>query len=62
MPHFVILCRIERLEFLDEKELLQQLLQHYSICWATKDKLNLGNAQLMFLLHCRNANYCVNVP
>uniref|UniRef100_A0A3B4A1Q1 Leucine carboxyl methyltransferase 1 n=1 Tax=Periophthalmus magnuspinnatus TaxID=409849 RepID=A0A3B4A1Q1_9GOBI len=35
--------RIERLEFLDEKELLQQLLQHYSICWATKDKLNLGN-------------------
>uniref|UniRef100_A0A8D3DL90 Leucine carboxyl methyltransferase 1 n=1 Tax=Scophthalmus maximus TaxID=52904 RepID=A0A8D3DL90_SCOMX len=55
-------ARIERLEFLDEKELLQQLLQHYSICWATKDKLNLGNAQLMFLLHCRNANYCVNVP
>ncbi|KAM7371067.1 hypothetical protein PAMP_010564 [Pampus punctatissimus] len=36
-------ARIERLEFLDEKELLQQLLQHYSICWATKDKLNLGN-------------------
>eukprot|EP00064_Thunnus_orientalis_P019088 superscaffoldBa00004624_g19198 len=34
-------ARIERLEFLDEKELLQQLLQHYSICWATKDKLNL---------------------
>uniref|UniRef100_A0A7N8WSM3 Leucine carboxyl methyltransferase 1 n=1 Tax=Mastacembelus armatus TaxID=205130 RepID=A0A7N8WSM3_9TELE len=39
-------ARIERLEFLDEKELLQQLLQHYSICWATKDKLNLGNAQI----------------
>uniref|UniRef100_A0AAY5KFB5 Leucine carboxyl methyltransferase 1 n=1 Tax=Esox lucius TaxID=8010 RepID=A0AAY5KFB5_ESOLU len=35
-------ARIERLEFLDEKELLQQLLQHYSICWATKDKLKLG--------------------
>lgn len=34
--------RIERLEFLDEKELLQQLLQHYCICWAGKDKLNLG--------------------
>uniref|UniRef100_V9L7F0 Leucine carboxyl methyltransferase 1 n=1 Tax=Callorhinchus milii TaxID=7868 RepID=V9L7F0_CALMI len=28
--------RIELLEFLDEKELLQQLLQHYCICWATK--------------------------
>ncbi|XP_077357755.1 leucine carboxyl methyltransferase 1 isoform X1 [Festucalex cinctus] len=41
-------ARIERLEFLDEKELLQQLLQHYSICWATKDKLSLGLAQLAF--------------
>ncbi|XP_033840594.1 leucine carboxyl methyltransferase 1 [Periophthalmus magnuspinnatus] len=40
--------RIERLEFLDEKELLQQLLQHYSICWATKDKLNLGLVHLAF--------------
>lgn len=39
-------CRIEHLEFLDEKELLQQLLQHYSICWAAKDKLNLGNLPL----------------
>lgn len=35
---------MECLEFLDEKELLQQLLQHYSICWASKDKLNLGNS------------------
>ncbi|KAM6897036.1 leucine carboxyl methyltransferase 1 [Xenentodon cancila] len=41
-------ARIEHLEFLDEKELLQQLLQHYSICWATKDKLNLGLSQLAF--------------
>uniref|UniRef100_G3P393 Leucine carboxyl methyltransferase 1 n=1 Tax=Gasterosteus aculeatus aculeatus TaxID=481459 RepID=G3P393_GASAC len=40
--------RIESLEFLDERELLQQLLQHYSICWATKDKLNLGLSQLAF--------------
>ncbi|TNN37318.1 Leucine carboxyl methyltransferase 1 [Liparis tanakae] len=38
------MARIESLEFLDERELLQQLLQHYSICWATKDRLNLGNA------------------
>lgn len=35
---------MECLEFLDEKELLQQLLQHYNICWASKDKLNLGNS------------------
>ncbi|KAM4525985.1 leucine carboxyl methyltransferase 1 [Fundulus diaphanus] len=41
-------ARIERLEFLDEKELLQQLLQHYCICWATKDKLSLGLSQLAF--------------
>lgn len=41
-------ARMERLEFLDEKELLQQLLQHYSICWASKDKLNLGLSQLGF--------------
>uniref|UniRef100_A0A4W4F2W6 Leucine carboxyl methyltransferase 1 n=1 Tax=Electrophorus electricus TaxID=8005 RepID=A0A4W4F2W6_ELEEL len=36
------ISRIERLEFLDEKELLHQLLQHYSICWAVKDTLSLG--------------------
>ncbi|MFT7812171.1 leucine carboxyl methyltransferase 1 [Arapaima gigas] len=41
-------ARIERLEFLDEKELLQQLLQHYSICWAFKDKLKLGLSQVAF--------------
>ncbi|XP_077979377.1 leucine carboxyl methyltransferase 1-like [Glandiceps talaboti] len=34
--------RIERLEFLDELELLQQLLHHYCICWAYKDKDKLG--------------------
>ncbi|KAI1896018.1 hypothetical protein AGOR_G00090480 [Albula goreensis] len=40
--------RIERLEFLDEKELLQQLLQHYCICWASKDRLRLGLSQIAF--------------
>ncbi|XP_056153411.1 LOW QUALITY PROTEIN: leucine carboxyl methyltransferase 1 [Lampris incognitus] len=40
--------RIEHLEFLDEKELLLQLLQHYSICWASKDKLKLGLSQVAF--------------
>ncbi|ROL51714.1 Leucine carboxyl methyltransferase 1 [Anabarilius grahami] len=39
-------ARIERLEFLDEKELLQQLLQHYCICWAVKDKLSLEHLKL----------------
>lgn len=40
--------RIEQLEFLDERELLQQLLQHYCICWATKDKLSLGLLDVTF--------------
>nr|CAG4651944.1 EOG090X08O3 [Triops cancriformis] len=35
-------ARIERLEFLDELELLEQLLQHYCICFAYKDPLKLG--------------------
>ena len=35
--------RIEGLEFLDEKELFEQLMQHYCICWASKDSSNLGN-------------------
>ncbi|NXD17905.1 LCMT1 methyltransferase, partial [Nothocercus nigrocapillus] len=33
--------RIEGLEFLDEKELFEQLMQHYCICWASKDSSNL---------------------
>ncbi|KAJ8283992.1 hypothetical protein COCON_G00028420 [Conger conger] len=41
-------ARMERLEFLDEKELLQQLLQHYCICWAAKDRLKLGLSQIAF--------------
>ncbi|KAH1184232.1 hypothetical protein KIL84_014848 [Mauremys mutica] len=40
--------RIEGLEFLDEKELLEQLMQHYCICWASKDSCNLGNVSLSF--------------
>ncbi|XP_051878135.1 leucine carboxyl methyltransferase 1 isoform X1 [Pristis pectinata] len=40
--------RIEQLEFLDEKELLQQLLQHYCICWATKDSENFGIGDIIF--------------
>ncbi|XP_075756024.1 leucine carboxyl methyltransferase 1 isoform X2 [Pelodiscus sinensis] len=40
--------RIEGLEFLDEKELLEQLMQHYCICWATKDRCNLGLSSITF--------------
>lgn len=40
--------RIEKLEFLDEKELLEQLLLHYCISWATKDSLHLGLAEITF--------------
>ncbi|XP_073415382.1 leucine carboxyl methyltransferase 1 [Dendrobates tinctorius] len=42
------LMRIEKLEFLDEKELLEQLLLHYCISWATKDSLNLGLSEILF--------------
>ena len=34
--------RIEALEFLDERELLEQLMQHYCLCWATKGGSELG--------------------
>lgn len=38
--------RIERLEFMDEKELLEQLLGHYCLAWAWKDPNKLGLADL----------------
>ena len=34
--------RIERLEFLDEKELLTQLLQHYCVSCGYNDKKKIG--------------------
>lgn len=37
-----ILHRIESLEFLDEMELLEQLMQHYCLCWATRGGSELG--------------------
>lgn len=36
------LQRIERLEMLDERELLDQLLSHYCLVWAFKDNLDIG--------------------
>ncbi|GAB6019065.1 hypothetical protein CHUAL_000692 [Chamberlinius hualienensis] len=38
--------RVERLEFLDEKELMEQLFNHYSMTVATKDSHQLGLARL----------------
>lgn len=40
--------RIERLEFLDEVELLSDLLQHYSMCLSYNDNKNLGLCKLCF--------------
>ncbi|XP_023571517.1 leucine carboxyl methyltransferase 1 isoform X2 [Octodon degus] len=34
--------RIESLEFLDEMELLEQLMRHYCLCWATRGGQELG--------------------
>ncbi|KAM9305887.1 leucine carboxyl methyltransferase 1 [Gastrophryne carolinensis] len=47
LPHNDV-ARIEKLEFLDEKELLEQLLLHYCISWGTKDSLNLGLSEITF--------------
>lgn len=38
----VLLYRIERIEFLDEVDLLHQLLSHYCISWAVNDASQLG--------------------
>ena len=45
---YCVCFRIERLEFLDERELLDQLFQHYCVCWAYKDtaKIGLSNISL----------------
>ena len=37
------LHRIERLEFLDEQELLVQLLQHYTLSCGYSDHAHIGN-------------------
>ena len=40
--HHVVPCRIERLEFFDETELLEQLLQHYCLSCGANDALGMG--------------------
>ncbi|KAM5152323.1 leucine carboxyl methyltransferase 1 [Mantella aurantiaca] len=47
LPHNDVM-RIEKLEFLDEKELLEQLLLHYCISRGTKDSSHLGLSEITF--------------
>uniref|UniRef100_A0A0B6YT44 Leucine carboxyl methyltransferase 1 n=1 Tax=Arion vulgaris TaxID=1028688 RepID=A0A0B6YT44_9EUPU len=41
--------RMERLEMLDERELLDQLLSHYCLVWAYKDTMDIGLNSLNLL-------------
>lgn len=41
-------ARIERIEFLDEVDLLHQLLSHYCISWAVNDASQLGLSSISF--------------
>jgi len=38
--------RIEKIEFLDEFEIMKQLLEHYCVAWAWNDEKNLGLSQI----------------
>ncbi|XP_036983319.2 leucine carboxyl methyltransferase 1 isoform X2 [Artibeus jamaicensis] len=40
--------RIEALEFLDEMELLEQLMKHYCLCWATRGGSELGLEEITY--------------
>uniref|UniRef100_A0A8C8TPJ3 Leucine carboxyl methyltransferase 1 n=1 Tax=Peromyscus maniculatus bairdii TaxID=230844 RepID=A0A8C8TPJ3_PERMB len=40
--------RIESLEFLDELELLEQLMRHYCLCWATRGGQELGLKEITY--------------
>jgi len=39
--------KIEKIEFLDEFEVMKQLLEHYCVAWAWKDGSELGLAQIV---------------
>ena len=45
------ICRIERLEFLDEQELLFQLLQHYTLSCGYSDHAGIGKHQDIVLYY-----------
>ena len=40
---------MEQLEFLDDVQMLSQLLQHYAISWAYKDVAGVGLSQLGYI-------------
>lgn len=42
------IVRIEKLEFLDEQELIDQLFTHYCICVAYKDGLKIGLSSVLY--------------
>lgn len=44
---FEILSRIEKIEFLDEFEVMKQLLEHYCVAWGWKDDAELGFSQIV---------------
>ena len=46
--HALFLHRIEQLDFLDERELLTQLLQHYCLSCGYNDRLKLGRCVCMW--------------
>ena len=46
VPFCSVPNRIERIEFLDEVDLLHQLLSHYCIAWAVNDAAQLGKCYL----------------
>jgi len=43
---YEIRSRIEKIEFLDEFEIMKQLLEHYCVAWGWKDGSELGLAQI----------------
>ena len=53
------LRRIESLEFLDEMELLEQLMQHYCLCWATKGGSELGRWLHLYWFNLERGNFFV---
>ena len=48
-----IYFRIEKLEFLDEREGLDQLMSHYCYSWAYKDSKKIGLAEIDLTWHCK---------
>ena len=51
--NFFFMCRMERVEFLDEQELLFQLLHHYTLSCGYSDHTHIGRfTQHAYFLSC----------